>query len=89
MPGRANVVRVMLSREVALAVGDADPEAVVLPEDDDLDPRLWPGVLTGLLDGGLLTGLAGTDLLGEGTPRIHPARAPRAQVQADQNDGCA
>ncbi|GAA1650179.1 nickel pincer cofactor biosynthesis protein LarC [Actinoplanes couchii] len=48
-PDRANVVRVLISAEKA-----AGPEQAVLLEAnvDDLDPRLWPGVLTGLLDRG-------------------------------------
>ncbi|UQU61273.1 nickel pincer cofactor biosynthesis protein LarC [Couchioplanes caeruleus] len=49
-PGRANVVRVVLG-------GTADPgtgEPAVLLEAnvDDLDPRLWPGILAGLLECG-------------------------------------
>jgi uncharacterized protein (TIGR00299 family) protein len=48
-PERANVVRVL--------VGDAgrggEAEAVLLEANvDDLDPRLWPGVLAGLLEAG-------------------------------------
>lgn len=48
-PERANVVRVLL--------GEAEPggeaEAVLLEANvDDLDPRLWPGVLAGLLEAG-------------------------------------
>ncbi len=48
-PDRANVVRMMIAAE-----GDAPPPVTVLLEAnvDDLDPRLWPGVLAGLLDAG-------------------------------------
>lgn len=50
-PGRPNVVRVIVG-----AASTADPPqepAVVLEANvDDLDPRLWPGVLAGLLRAG-------------------------------------
>ena len=47
-PGRANVVRVVLG---AVPPADTRTEPVVLLEAnvDDLDPRLWPEVLAGLL----------------------------------------
>ncbi|AGZ42170.1 nickel pincer cofactor biosynthesis protein LarC [Actinoplanes friuliensis] len=45
-PGRANVVRVVLGAPVP----STSAQSVVLEANvDDLDPRLWPGVLTGLL----------------------------------------
>nr|WP_296073349.1 nickel pincer cofactor biosynthesis protein LarC [uncultured Actinoplanes sp.] len=49
-PQRPNVVRVVVGR----TGGHRDDEEVVLLEAnvDDLDPRLWPGVLAGLLDAG-------------------------------------
>ncbi|SHN14478.1 nickel pincer cofactor biosynthesis protein LarC [Cryptosporangium aurantiacum] len=48
-PGRANVVRVLLGQVEA-----AEPGGAVLLEAnvDDLDPRLWPGVLSALLEAG-------------------------------------
>jgi len=50
-PGRPNVVRIVLGAyDTAPSVAD---EAWVLETNiDDLDPRLWPGVLTALMDGG-------------------------------------
>ncbi|HEX8347504.1 MAG TPA: nickel pincer cofactor biosynthesis protein LarC [Actinoplanes sp.] len=57
-PGRANVVRVVLGDRTPAATSDSRAEAaapleadVVLLEAnvDDLDPRLWPEVLAGLL----------------------------------------
>lgn len=50
-PGRPNVVRVVIGAPEAAAPPAV--EAVVLEANvDDLDPRLWPGVLTGLLSAG-------------------------------------
>lgn len=47
-PDRANVVRVLVAD-----AADAVEAAVLLEANvDDLDPRLWPGVLTALLDAG-------------------------------------
>ncbi|MFZ0159061.1 MAG: nickel pincer cofactor biosynthesis protein LarC [Kineosporiaceae bacterium] len=52
-PGRANVVRVVLTQPDSAAAAAAGSDAVVLEANvDDLDPRLWPGVLTALLDAG-------------------------------------
>ncbi|MEU7901513.1 nickel pincer cofactor biosynthesis protein LarC [Actinoplanes sp. NPDC049118] len=50
-PGRPNVVRVVIGSPDAAPPGAG--EAVVLEANvDDLDPRLWPGVLAGLLSAG-------------------------------------
>lgn len=59
-PGRPNVVRVVLGSPVAAAPDhdpdqDRDrepPDAVLEANVDDLDPRLWPGVLASLLSDG-------------------------------------
>jgi uncharacterized protein (TIGR00299 family) protein len=50
-PGRANVVRVVLGAITPAAPPDSRTEPAVLLEAnvDDLDPRLWPEVLSGLL----------------------------------------
>jgi uncharacterized protein (TIGR00299 family) protein len=48
--GRANVVRVVIGTRTPSA---DDASAVLLEANvDDLDPRLWPGILTGLLAAG-------------------------------------
>lgn len=47
-PGRPNVVRAMLFSDASSAEALVQAEANV----DDLDPRLWPGVLSALLDAG-------------------------------------
>jgi uncharacterized protein (TIGR00299 family) protein len=48
-PGRPNVVRVLLG---ARAGAGAEAAVVLEANVDDLDPRLWPGVLAGLLAAG-------------------------------------
>ncbi|GII22628.1 nickel pincer cofactor biosynthesis protein LarC [Planosporangium mesophilum] len=54
VPGRANVVRVVVGEpESGWPPEDAAEDAVVLRANvDDLDPRVWPGVLATLLDAG-------------------------------------
>ena len=66
VPGRANVVRVVIGRAVAGPTGDGDApalsqsgddlelaELVVLEANvDDFDPRLWPTVIDSLMSGG-------------------------------------
>ncbi|GAA3603085.1 nickel pincer cofactor biosynthesis protein LarC [Microlunatus ginsengisoli] len=50
-PGRANVTRLVIG--TAQQVGGAADELLLLETNvDDLDPRLWPGVLAGLLAAG-------------------------------------
>lgn len=54
-PGRANVTRVLLGEVVARGAAPEEPteEMTVLEANvDDLDPRLWPQVLSRLLDAG-------------------------------------
>ena len=54
-PGRANVVRVLIGTPTPGVPAEAvpGPTQVVLEANvDDLDPRLWPGVLEALLDAG-------------------------------------
>ena len=48
--GRANVVRVVLG--TPRPAPDTEPAVLLEANVDDLDPRLWPGILTGLLASG-------------------------------------
>ncbi|MDI3403398.1 nickel pincer cofactor biosynthesis protein LarC [Streptomyces cavernicola] len=82
-PGRANVVRIVLGTPLP-AAPDSSREAtdVVLEANiDDLDPRLWPGVLTALLADGASDAWLVPILMKKGRP-AHTLRvlAPSAQV---------
>jgi pyridinium-3,5-bisthiocarboxylic acid mononucleotide nickel chelatase len=52
-PGRANVTRVLVGQRAAEADADlSDTDVLIEANVDDLDPRLWPGVLTSLIGAG-------------------------------------
>jgi uncharacterized protein (DUF111 family) len=52
-PGRPNVTRVLIGERVAHTDDDRSETAVLIEANvDDLDPRLWPGVLTSLIRAG-------------------------------------
>ena len=52
-PGRPNLTRVLIGERVAQPDNDLSEAAVLIEANiDDLDPRLWPGVLTRLLTAG-------------------------------------
>ena len=51
-PGRANTVRVIIGTTAQAAALPVAPAVVLEANVDDLDPRLWPGVLDGLLHAG-------------------------------------
>jgi len=51
--GRANVTRILIGEPAAAsAADDGDPAVLLEANVDDLDPRLWPGVLADLLAAG-------------------------------------
>jgi uncharacterized protein (TIGR00299 family) protein len=54
IPGRPNLTRVLIgARQPADGIDDSAEPAVVLEANvDDFDPRLWPGVLSRLVDAG-------------------------------------
>jgi uncharacterized protein (TIGR00299 family) protein len=52
-PGRANLTRVLVGERVAHTDDDlSDADVLMEANVDDLDPRLWPGVLTSLISAG-------------------------------------
>ncbi|HSK91417.1 MAG TPA: nickel pincer cofactor biosynthesis protein LarC [Euzebyales bacterium] len=52
VPGRPNVVRVVLGDATAVHEPAGTTELVIETNVDDLDPRVWPGVLQRLLEAG-------------------------------------
>ncbi len=52
VPGRPNVTRVLVGERTASPADGGEPAVVMEANVDDLDPRLWPGVLARLLAAG-------------------------------------
>ncbi|MEU4162930.1 nickel pincer cofactor biosynthesis protein LarC [Actinoplanes sp. NPDC026670] len=87
-PDRANVVRVLISVAPLTGVGmaaDAGTEQAVLLECnvDDLDPRLWPGVLTGLMERGAADAWLAPIVMKKGRP-AHTLNVLCAPDRADR-----
>ena len=79
--GRANVVRVLLGVAATGSGPGGEPAVLLEANVDDLDPRLWPDVLAGLLDCGAADAWLVPVLMKKGRPAhtlsalCHPDRA--------------
>lgn len=88
IPDRANVVRVVVG-SVALGgpVFGTEPAVLLEANVDDLDPRLWPGVLAGLLESGAADAWLVPIFMKKGRPAhtlsvlCHPSRAEALRDQ--------
>jgi uncharacterized protein (TIGR00299 family) protein len=81
--GHANVLRLLVGEVVPTGSTNREPGALVLETNvDDLDPRLWPPVLSALLESGASDAWLSPILMKKG----RPAHTLHVLVRADQVD---
>ena len=83
-PGRPNLTRVLIGERVTLPEDDLSEATVLIEANvDDLDPRLWPGVLTSLIRAGAADAWLIPILMKKGRPAHTVAVMARADQAAD------
>lgn len=83
-PGRANVTRVLIGERTSPSQPDqGDPAILIEANVDDLDPRLWPGILADLMAAGASDAWLVPIMMKKGRPAhtlsvlAHPSAADR------------
>lgn len=82
LPGRANVVRVVIGEPLGMGERPVAELVEVMANVDDLDPRVWPGVLDAVLRAGAVDAWLVPIHMKKG----RPAFTLHALVAADQRD---
>jgi pyridinium-3,5-bisthiocarboxylic acid mononucleotide nickel chelatase len=83
-PGRPNLTRILIGERVTRPEDDLSEATVLIEANvDDLDPRLWPGVLTSLIRAGAADAWLIPILMKKGRPAHTVAVMARADQAAD------